>query len=327
MGDAVAVPTLRVLVVRNPAAGGQAGELAATVTARLEAMGSSVETAETAPGPDGVARVVAVAHGFDLVVSAGGDGTARQVAEGLARGLGRWPHGRTGPAPESGPALLVAPGGTGNSVYRALWGDRPFGEVFDDALAPDRHRLRHLDLGRIEEDDRAFLLGASAGFLARVVEVSQRLQGVSGRERYEAAAVAALDGLRPFPGRVTVDGMTVAEGPLTLVSIGGARHRAGTFQLLPRSVLDDGLLDVCAVAELSQDGFVELAAEVVAGEHLGRPEVAYARGSSIVVERTDGESLAVEADGDLRPSTGSRVTIAVVPAAVPVLAPFEPVAG
>ncbi len=293
------------LVVVNPAARGDAENLGREVRAGLGAAGRKVVAADRFDGPD---------PDVDLVVAVGGDGTVREVALGLARSA-------------TGPPLLIVPGGTGNSVYRALWGDRPWPEVLDDALTPGRHRVRRLDLGRWADDGRAFLLGLSAGFMARVVEVSAGLDGTGGRERYQAAAVAALDDLRPFPGVVTVDGSVVADGPLTMVSVGGARHRAGTFQLLPRSVLDDGLLDVCTIGEVDAAGFAELAGRVVEGTHLGRPEVGYARGRSVVIERTDGEPLAVETDGDVEPGTGARVTVTVVPGAVPVVAPPDPVAG
>lgn len=294
------------LVVVNSTARGDAARLGGEVRAHLAAAGWTVATA---------ARLDGLEPGVDLVVAVGGDGTVREMALGLARSAAE------------GPPLLIVPGGTGNSVYRALWGDRPWPGVLDDALTPGRHRIRRLDLGRWSDDGRAFLLGLSAGFMARVVEVSAGLEGTGGRERYQAAAVAALDDLRPFPGRVTVDGTVVADGPLTMVSVGGARHRAGTFQLLPRSVLDDGLLDVCTIGEVDAAGFAELAGRVVDGTHVGRPGVGYTQGRSIVIERTDGEPLAVETDGDVEAGTGSRIKITVLPGAVPVVAPPKPVAG
>jgi diacylglycerol kinase (ATP) len=68
--------------------------------------------------------------------------------------------------------------------------------------------------------------------------------------------------------------------------------------LLPRSVLDDGLLDVCVTAEVSRERLGELAALVPAGTHLGEREVTYARGTAVRIERVDGEALEIEHDGD-----------------------------
>lgn len=352
-----------VLLVVNPRARGASTAVAAEATRLLERSGRVVEVAPADASPadaspadvpsaaDAARRIGAVARAvgrardrWGLVLAVGGDGTAGEAAEGLARGLGRWapaagpsavrvhpeptPPGpaRVGP-PETGPALLVLPAGTGNSLHRALWGDRPWDDVLGDALTPGLHRVRHLDLGRVDDDDRAFVLGASAGFLARVVEISSRLEGVGGRDKYRVAAVEAFGDRRPFPGRVVVDGAVVAEGPLTMVAVGGARHRAGEFRILPRSVLDDGLLDVCVIDDMDDAAFGELAGRVPAGGHLGRPGVTYVRGRSVVVERTDGEPLPAEVDGDLREGEHPRLALSVVPGAVPVVAAPEPLAG
>lgn len=114
---------------------------------------------------------------------------------------------------------------------------------------------------------------------------------------------------------------------MSLVAVGGARHRSGTFQLLPRSVLDDGLLDVCVVAGVEATGFVELAGAVMDGSHLSDPRVSYAQGRSVVVERTDGQPLVFESDGDVWPVPPRRVTITVAENPVMMFAPLEPQAG
>lgn len=114
---------------------------------------------------------------------------------------------------------------------------------------------------------------------------------------------------------------------MSLVAVGGARHRSGTFQLLPRSVLDDGLLDVCVVAGVDATGFVELAGAVMEGSHLSDPRVSYAQGSTVVVERTDGQPLIFESDGDVWDSPELSVTVTVSAVPVPMFAPGAPVAG
>lgn len=320
-----------VLVVVNPAARGGANALVDEVVRQCGACTERVETL----APDGrdetvaaVADAVEAGGPWRVVVAIGGDGTVCAVAEGLARGLGRFPRdGGAGDATGAAtPALLVVPAGTGNSVYRALWEDRPWTETLAEALA-GRVRVRDVDLMRVAATGAAVFLGASAGLTAEAVRLSAGLTDVTGRERYEAAAVAALGQHTPFAARVSVDGAVLYEGPTTLVAVGGARHRSGTFQLLPRSVLDDGLLDVCVVRGVDADAFADLAGAVVAGEHVGRPEVAYAQGRSVTITRTDGEPLCAERDGDLLPTDERTITLEIVAGAVPTFAPHHPVAG
>ncbi len=182
-----------------------------------------------------------------VVVAVGGDGTAREVAAGLAAA---W-HGTT--------PMLVVPAGATNSCYRTLFRDAPWQSTVELMLAAPSVRL--LDLARV------------AGRLA----------------------LAGVTAPSPFPGRVVVDGRVVHSGPVDQVSVGGA----GGSELLPRSVPDDGLLDVCVLSE---------------------PGGTYERGRQVRIERTDGRPLRLEHDGEVLPAGPAEYTIDVVPAAVPVLA-------
>lgn len=330
----------RGLVVVNPTAGAVTAPLVDAVVTRCEKWLDAVEVSVTTSAADARDSVAGAVHTpgpgprLHAVVAVGGDGTARAVAEGLARGLGRWPAGayRTsagaGPASPA-PALVVVAAGTGNSCHRALWGDRPWTEVVDEALGRPESRVRELDLARLVEGDVAILLGASTGFIAMVTEVALReFATVPGRERYHRAMAAVLPEFAPYPGRVLVDDVPLHEGPTMLVTLGGARHRVGTFEVLPRSLLDDGLLDVCVVdGGLSPTGRIEVAALAATGQHLGHPAVRYGQGRRVTIERCDGEPLLVEHDGEVRPGVGTRATMVAVPGAVPVFAPEEPVAG
>lgn len=307
----------RVLVVANPAARGDVADLLDAVERRCGELGFAPFTIT----PDGVDRAyqeisrLAPSGGpWRAVVAVGGDGTARICAEVLAGGE---------------VPMAIVPAGTGNSMHRALWEDRPWPEVIGEALTGGA-RVRDIDLLSVRGVDSgrvvAALLGVSVGLIAEVVRASVALVDVAGRERYSAAIGPALETHRPFPVRVVLDDEQLAAGPTSLVVIGGARHRAGTFQVLPRSVLDDGLLDVCVIEGVDATGFVELAGAVVAGEHLDHPGVAYGQGRSVRIERTDGAPLVAEHDGDVWP-VDDRVIDVAVNGSVKMLAPLDAVAG
>jgi diacylglycerol kinase (ATP) len=130
-----------------------------------------------------------------------------------------------------------------------------------------------------------------------------------------------------YPCRVTVDGTVVFDGPACLVNIGGGRYRAWVLQLLPHSVLDDGLADVCVLAEMSGAELAGLAPAVGRGEHLGDPRVRHAQGRQVVIERTDGEPLVIEYDGESEVRPLRTITVNVLPGALPFVAPRHAVAG
>jgi len=310
----------RATLVLNPAARGGAASVAAAAAEALRARGVAVDVVHTAaPGACVTAARDAVQRGGhgSLVVAVGGDGTAREVAQGMAEGIGTWPHG--GPAPDGAPRLLILPAGTGNSVHKALWDDRSWTDTLEAALDGSAVR-RDLDLLRIEGHDRAVLLGASAGFLRWSVEATARFPELSGRELYATAGLAAAQELRPFAGRVSVDGRLLAEGPMALAAVGGARRRGGSLVLFPRSLLDDGLLDVCVLQASGPDDAIPLLMGAMEGRHLDLPGVHYAQGRAVILECLDG-ALAFEHDGDLWSGDDATLRISVVPRAVPVVSP------
>jgi diacylglycerol kinase (ATP) len=211
--------------------------------------------------------------------------------------------------------MFIVPAGTGNSSYRAYWDDLPWPEALDKVLADPRAQVRMLDLATIVERDELVVLGAGAGLTADVLNAAP--SELRGRDRLRAGLERAAAGFTPYPGRVTVDDTVVHEGPTTFVNVGGGRYRAWQYLILPHSLLDDGLLDVCAVgAEVRPAAVPELLRD---GRHLSEPGVVYRQGQRVVLERTDSLPLCLEHDGELVADAGPRVTLAVLPAALPVL--------
>ncbi|HEY3871056.1 MAG TPA: diacylglycerol kinase family protein [Actinocrinis sp.] len=240
---------------------------------------------------------------FDAVVAVGGDGTVREVVAGLARG----------PSDGEGPALIVLPGGTANSNFRSLWDDLPWRTALNSALTLVGAEERRLDLGVFTRLGRVVVLGTSTGLFAEATAAARSLP-VAGRDRYQVALRAVSASYDPYPGRVTVDGNVLHEGKTVLVNIGGSRYRAGVFDVLPRSIRDDGLLDVCVIgAGVDAADALSL---MRTGEHLAVDDVFYAQGRSVTVERTDGLPLKFEHDGEAVPGDATSFTLDVVPAAV-----------
>jgi diacylglycerol kinase (ATP) len=312
-----------VVVVVNTHASGYAPSVTDAVDAALAARRATVARVDTTGSGD-VDRIRAALEQRrpDVVVVVGGDGTVRDAAEAVARHTGRWDGGeKHAPAP----AVHVVPAGAGNSVSALLWGPTrpdPAAALTADPAPP----VRAVDLLRIEGLDRAAVLGANVGLVARVAQEVERLKATATvdpsdvEQRYWAAFAAVLQTWQPFPVRVTVDGETVHEGPASLVTVGGVRDFGqGRFRFLPRSVVDDGLLDACVVAATTVEEIAAIAALVPSGEHVDHDAVVYARGREVGVHRTDGAPLDLELDGDPW-STGADLVARVVPHAVPFVA-------
>jgi diacylglycerol kinase (ATP) len=126
-----------------------------------------------------------------------------------------------------------------------------------------------------------------------------------------------IDRYVAYPGRVLVDGVVVHEGETLLANVGGCRYRGGQFQLLAHSLLDDGLLDVCVIGAEHHPADVLRSTRTAA--HLNAAGVVYARGRQVRIERTDGDPMWFEHDGEVLLDWANAATLQVVPAAVPVI--------
>ncbi|GEK00024.1 diacylglycerol/lipid kinase family protein [Streptomyces sp. NPDC003388] len=316
MADTAAPGPTRALIVANPASGSHSPELVRQVAELCEACLERAEVHLTsAPGDatGAVRRALERKQGApDLVVAIGGDGTVREVVQGLVPATGR-------------ASLAVVPGGTGNSGYKMLWGERPWTEslkaVLTDYGIGGSARLRRLDLARLAETRNYVYLGACSGVIADALITARELP-LTGRERYARAFADTAAGYRPYPGRVTVDGRVVHEGPTVLANVGGGRYRGGRFQVLPDSLLDDGLLDVCVIG--GGIPAADVPGLTLEAAHMDHPATVYARGRRITVERTDGGRLPLEHDGEYQHGIGDSATFEVLPGALPVWAPVTP---
>lgn len=304
-------PVLRCTLIENPAAGQWTGALTQQAARCCARYGARVRVTRTARRGDATrlardAVRAGAADPFHIVVALGGDGTVHEVALGMTSAGAR----------DDRHGLFVIPAGTGNSGYRSYWGDRDWTDALGEALAGPRDRVRMLDLARVAELDELVVLGAGAGLTAEVLAGAPDLT-LSGPARLQAGLDRAMASYRPFPGRVVVDGVVVHEGRTVFANVGGGPHRAWHYLLLPHSVLDDGLLDVCVADHTVR--FADLLGMMREGRHVGAPGVFYGRGRRVVIERDDGGPLSFEHDGELVAGAGSRVTVQVLPRALPVL--------
>ncbi|MFY1634222.1 diacylglycerol/lipid kinase family protein [Solwaraspora sp. WMMB335] len=341
------------LIIANPAAGTNSPETVADLAARCRQFLLRVEVHWTSgPGDasavahDSVARPEATRP--EIIIAVGGDGTVREVVSGLVAATRLAPVSATGSGDpgSSGPVptLLVIPAGTGNSNYLAQWGDLPWQDAVTAALSPsatggaatgptgtgptgtgpdetepaaDRigREVRKLDLCRLVETDELVMLGACSGLIAKALRFAPDVP-LTGRSRYQVALACAAAGFSAYPGRVTVDGQIVHEGRTVLANVGGGRHRGGQYEVLPYSVLDDGLLDVCVIGDdIAPADVPELTRTA---QHLDRLGTVYARGRQITISNTAGDPLWFEHDGELLPRIWPSVTLEVLPRALPV---------
>jgi YegS/Rv2252/BmrU family lipid kinase len=289
-----------VLVV-NPVKVDDASALLARVAKRSAELGLPVPrlvpTSKEDPG-EGQARDAA-AGGADLVLVAGGDGTVRAAAQGLAH---------------SGVPLGILPQGTGNLLARNLGIPQDDDEALDVALTGAD---RTLDLGRLD-DGTAFAVMAGTGFDALMMrEAPEGLKSVIGWPAYIVGGIRGLRHRRVHL-RLRIDDEQPREAVVRTVLVGNVGRLQGGLQLLPDAAPDDGALDVALVSPRSPSDWVVLVVRGMTRRHKPDRRLELLRGRRIEVRTRRAEARQV--DGELI-DNGRGFTAEVDPAAVIVRVP------
>ena len=299
---------MKVAVVANPTSGrGRGAKLIPQVEALLRSEGieHTVHISEGPLDPERLAMRAAV-DGADIVAALGGDGH-----------IGACVNGVMSAAAEGGSAALaVIPAGTGNDFARIVRVDAK------DPLAAVRFLrspvIKRIDLARlvVPQGERYYANVAGAGFDSEANAYANRMKYVKGQLRYVVAAFALLPRFKPAQFKVTVDGET-HDLPGMLVAVGNGRSYGGGMRVCPDAKVDDGILDITLIGDVSKLDFIRTFPKVFTGKHLSHPKVRQLRGRdiSITAERT----LQVYADGE--PVGTLPATFTVAPLALAVVVP------
>jgi diacylglycerol kinase (ATP) len=230
-------------------------------------------------------RIAAAAKdGYDVIVAAGGDGTAGLIARQL---LGH----RT--------ALAVLPLGSAMNIARSLGVPRDLDKA---AAIAAGGRIRAIDVG--ESGDRVFFEIASIGLDAALFEEAQRID--RGRYRSLIDLVRVLVRYRPARIRLTLDGRTSTMHAL-MIAVANAPYTGLGLTLAPEAVLDDGRFDITVFRGFSRWQLIRHLGAITAGRHRYSPKVTTFRAKKVVVEAH--RRLPVRADADDLGTTPATFTV------------------
>jgi diacylglycerol kinase (ATP) len=265
-------------VVVNPSAGrGRTRKLLASIEARAASVGAKVVVSMNPGAPVDLARDAA-AGGHDLV-ACGGDGLVAAVA---------------GVAADTGRRLAIVPTGAGNDFARGLGYDPKHPLDAFDAL--ERGRDRIVDLGRV--NGRWYTCVTASGFDAEANRWANTVQRLSGTPLYVAAVLRTLAVYRPHPFRLTVDG-DGHEVRAWLVAVGNGPSYGGGMNIAPSASLDDGLVDVTVVGDMTRAQMLWNFPKVFKGTHVSHPKVGTFRAERVELASLDPSvPMDVYADGE-----------------------------
>ncbi|MGH2471215.1 MAG: diacylglycerol/lipid kinase family protein [Candidatus Limnocylindria bacterium] len=287
----------RALAIVNPVAGNGAGErIAPALAAEFRAQGMRVDVIRT-PAPDEAARLAreGAADGYRVIIAVGGDGTANEIANGMA--------GSTA-------ALALYPIGAGNDFARALGYPRRRRDVARFLRAA---RRRAIDVGEV--NGRVFVNSAGVGIDGHVAQRVAATSRVVGKTLgYFAGSLVGIATYRPQPMRVLVDGELHTGRFLSVVAANGTHFGSG-MHVAPQASLDDGQLDVLLAGDLSRWSSLVALAKLYRGTHVDGNKIVMKRARSLEIELE--HPLRAQLDGET--TTAQRFSIRVRPGALDVL--------
>jgi lipid kinase YegS len=211
--------------------------------------GHRVDVRVTWEGGDAARFAEAGARGgAGSVVAGGGDGTLREVVQGVLRAG----------APC---AVGLVPLGTANDFAAAC--GLPLGDPAAALLLAATAPARPIDTGRVGRE--AFVNVATGGFGAEVTAgTPPERKELLGRAAYLVTGLRQVPGLRARALRVRAPGLDW-EGRAFLVAVGNGRQAGGGFRVCPHARLDDGLLDVTVLPEVAPAALAAALAAMLAG--------------------------------------------------------------
>lgn len=306
--DPAVAPLGPPLLIGNPRAGRDRGQVLREVSAALHEHGLPHDVAETtAPGAASRIAREAVTGGRRFVVAVGGDGTVHEVVNGLLDPVTGEPHGHD-------TVLGVVPGGTGGDLARTFGFDRRPHVVA-------RHLLGEVtspfDVGRIhltgpDGAPRTVLFAniAEAGYGGLVTRMANRLPARLGTARYGLAIVGAVARFRLVETTVTLANGSAVTEPLSNVIVANGQFFGGGLKAAPRALPWNGRFNVQTWSGSAAD-VLRAGPQLRHGTHTERDDVREWQSARVEV---DGPPLVVEADGEVLGTTPA--TFEVLPAAL-----------
>ena len=245
-------------------------------------------------------RFASEADKVDLLIAAGGDGTLNEVL-----------HGLMDLSKATRPVLGIVPLGTANDFATGCGIPRDPAKAL--ALCMKGEAVL-IDVGKA--NDHWFINAASSGFGAEITATtSPELKRLLGPAAYTLMGAILAINLHHYQGRLILPGREITgSGPVAIV--GNGCQTGGGIQVAPRACIDDGLLDVLVVRQISPTALLAAARELQQlppdGEYVSYWQTPW-------LEVHPEEAIPVNLDGE--PLRFSTVRYEAVPKAIQLIVP------
>ena len=294
-----------IVIVNVYAASKKAGALWRGIESQLKARGIDYLCHMT--GTDGNACELAqsaAAEGYRRFVAVGGDGTVHDVLNGIMN------YVDSPDAVGSGVVLCdftlaVLPMGSGNDWIKSTGVPRDPVKALSMLASASFIRQDVVKVSLLDADGAVRSVSYMANIggvgidadVCRVVNVNKKL-GYRGKILYVVALVRCLRKRVPVNVRIICDGKVLYHGSIFSIAFGVGKYSGGGMRQTSDAVLDDGLLDVTVIPDISLGVIARRAYRLFTSTFTQVRELTVGRGVSVEVVPEDVRPYA-EVDGEV----------------------------
>ena len=177
-------------------------------------------------------------------------------------------------------------------------------------------RTIRIDVGKA--GNQYFANGLGIGFDAWVVERGKEVPKLTGNIIYLYAVLKTIYNYEPPVMSVRYNDVERHE-KIFMLTAGNGISLGGGFKLTPDALMDDGLLDLNIISDLTKLQIYQNLLSVYSGTHTKMPQVSTARTTGLSIESDEG--VAVHLDGELMSLSLKALDISIIPKALDVIIP------
>ena len=193
--------------------------------------------------------------------------------------------------------LAIIPSGSGNDTYRTI------------SKLPQKETL--IDLGKI--NDKYFINVACTGLDAEVANNIDGLRNtiIPANQLYNMSILYTFIKYKFKKAKLTTSIKTI-ESPYTIISICNGSYYGGGYNIAPKALLTDGILDVYYAEKMAKPKIIPLFLKLRSGKHEGKRRIHKFRTNHIKLELD--EEITFNVDGEK--VVGKKFIIDVIPKAI-----------
>jgi YegS/Rv2252/BmrU family lipid kinase len=242
-------------------------------------------------------------RGYRKFIAIGGDGTVHDVLNGIseyaANGISL-----------SEFTLAVLPVGSGNDWVKSVGISK---DVKGAVAAIAAGNVGKQDVVKVSILDTSDMSGeplavsymsnvGGVGIDARVCEIvnRQKEQGKRGKKLYISALAYCIRHRVPIRAKVVCDGNEIFAGKYFSIAFGIGKYSGGGMRQTPEAVLDDGLLDVTVIPDISMWVIAKEVYKLFTGKFLTIKQLTAAKCKEVyILPEGESDSELVEVDGEV----------------------------